>query len=168
MSPAKKRKKVILEVLGFPIELRDVPLRKALGEWMLDIDYNKLQEAVALTLAADPARLTGNHIKFLRKYLDMTRVKFAEFLGVTQPCVTKWEQFGNKATNMSRSTEKDIKLKVLSESKIRPKEFALSYKALSGARPKAPRPGLRMSIDQVRDRKKLLAERLESVELTGS
>ena len=168
MSPTKKRKRVILEALGFPIELRDVPMRKSLGEWMLDIDYNELQEAVALTLSADHARLTGNHIKFLRKYLKMTRVKFAEFLGVTQPCVTKWEQFGNKATNMSRSAEKDIKLKVLSESKIRPKEFALSYKALSGARPNSARPGIRMSIDQVRDRKKLFAERLKPFELADS
>ena len=39
----KKSKTFIYEGLGFPIELINVPMKKVLNEWIIDIDMNALQ-----------------------------------------------------------------------------------------------------------------------------
>ena len=168
MGQQKTRPKYVFKGFGFPVELRNIPMAKMGGEWVMDINYFELQEVAALALALAPNRLSGNHVRFLREHLKMSRVKFGKLLGVTQPCVTQWEQFGDKATGMNLSTEQVIRLKVLSESNLSSEEFELGYRVISSAQLKAKPAFLRMSLDKALDRKKMLAEHLEPIAMTGA
>lgn len=88
----KKTETFIYEGLGFPIELIDVPMKKLLGEWVIDIDMNKLQIFVFKALIHKPSRLSGKEIKFMRKFLNMTTTELGKKLGVTHAAVVKWEK----------------------------------------------------------------------------
>lgn len=81
----------IYEDLGFPIQLIDAPMRKILGEWVLDIDLNQLQEAVLKLLIQQPTPLGSGELRFIRKFLEMTTTGFGEIFGVTHAAIIKWE-----------------------------------------------------------------------------
>lgn len=102
---------------GFPVTLVNVPMIKIRGEWTPDIDYNVLEKTVLLMLCHKPFKLTGNEIRFIRMYFEMTLQAFAKRFGVQHPTVVKWENFKDSSTNMSIGTEKDIRLFVSKEVK---------------------------------------------------
>lgn len=102
---------------GFPIILINVPMIKVRGEWTPDINYNTLEKSVLLMLCHKPFKLTGDEIRFIRLYFEMTLQEFAKRFGVQHPTVVKWENFKNSSTNMSIGTEKDIRLFVIKELK---------------------------------------------------
>ena len=77
--------------LGFPIELIDVPMRKMLGEWILDINLNIFQLEVLKMLIHKPTPLQAGELRFIRKYFEMTMIAFGEILGVSHAAVIKWE-----------------------------------------------------------------------------
>lgn len=77
--------------LGFPIELIDAPMRKILGEWVLDINLNILQIEVLKMLIHKPTPLQSGELSFIRKYFEMTTTTFGEVFGVTHAAVIKWE-----------------------------------------------------------------------------
>lgn len=54
-------------------------------------DVNDLMRAIAWYIATQRFRLTGEDVRFLRKYLKMTGVGFAELLGVDKSTLSKWE-----------------------------------------------------------------------------
>lgn len=115
MKENKIQKEYIDEGFGFPIKLLNVPMVKVRGVWTPDIDYNKLTTEVLKVLARKPTRLTGNEIRFIRLQAEMTLVEFGQRFGVTHANVKKWENCGDRATNMQWSTEKDIRLFVALE-----------------------------------------------------
>lgn len=78
--------------LGFPIELIDVPMKKVLGEWVLDINLNILQLEVLKMLIHKPTPLQAGELRFIRKYFEMTTTAFGEVFGVTHAAVLKWEK----------------------------------------------------------------------------
>lgn len=88
----KKTETFTYEGLGFPIELVDVPMKKMCGEWVIDIDMNKLQTFVFKALIHKPFRLSGKEIKFMRKFVDMTTTELGKKLGFTHAAVVKWEK----------------------------------------------------------------------------
>jgi DNA-binding transcriptional regulator YiaG len=77
--------------LGFPIQLVDVPMKKILGEWVLDININTLQSEVLRILIHKPTPLQAEELRFIRKYLEMTTTAFGEVFGVSHAAVIKWE-----------------------------------------------------------------------------
>lgn len=81
----------IYEDLGFPIQLIDVPMRKILGDWILDINLNRLQIQVLKLLIQQQIPLQARELRFIRKYLEMTTTAFGEVFGVTHVAVLKWE-----------------------------------------------------------------------------
>lgn len=87
----KKIETFIYTGLGFPIELIDVPLRKILGEWVLDINLNILQLEVLKMLIHKPTPLQAGELRFIRKYFEMTTTSFGEVFGVSHAAVIKWE-----------------------------------------------------------------------------
>ena len=119
---------------GFPVKLIDVPMAKVRNVWTPAIDYNELAEAVLAALAHKPSRLTGNEIRFIRLQAEMTLSQFGARFGVTHPCVSKWEEFGDRSTNMAWSTEKDIRLFVAQRAH-HAKDFALLYRDLEHVPP---------------------------------
>ena len=66
-------------------------------------------------LAHRPTRLTGNEIKFVWTFFEMTARAFAERFSVKHPAVLKWEGKGDVSTQMTWSIKKDIQLFILDE-----------------------------------------------------
>jgi DNA-binding transcriptional regulator YiaG len=123
----RKRETFIYEGLGFPILLINVPMRKAFGEWVIDINFNQLQKTALFILAKKNAPLSGKEIRFIRHYLNMSTHKFAAELGVTHVAVLNWE---NQDRKMNLGTEINLRLYILDHLQVTDKEFRNTYKNL--------------------------------------
>ncbi len=88
----RKKETFIFEGLGFPIELIDAPMKKVLGEWVIDINMGALQRFVFRGLIHKPYPLTGKEIKFMRKFLSLSTKELGKKLGVTHAAIVKWEK----------------------------------------------------------------------------
>lgn len=122
------------EGFGFTVRLHNVPMIKVRGTWTPDINYNQLAKVVLLALCHKPARLTGAEVRFVRQQLDMTLQAFAERFCVSHPAVIKWEKTGGKPTSMAWTTEKDLRLFILSKFTMKPIEIAKLYTELEKER----------------------------------
>jgi DNA-binding transcriptional regulator YiaG len=118
----------IFKGLGFPIKLVDVPMRKMLGEWVMDIDFTALQLVALRALIYKPAPLTKDELKFIRKFLAMTTTAFGKVFGVTHVAVLQWE---NGKRNLSPSLELCLRLYILNHLHAKDKEFRSLYSKIS-------------------------------------
>jgi transcriptional regulator with XRE-family HTH domain len=105
---------------------------KIRGNWTPNVNYDRLAKLVLEELCFKSACLTGNEIKFIRHYFKMTLQSFAKRFYITHVGVIKWEKAKTKATEMAWTTEKDIRLFVLSNLEATPKEIAELYEKLEG------------------------------------
>lgn len=123
----KKFETFTYEGLGFPIELINVPLKKILGEWVLDINLSKLQIKVLNMLIHKPAALHADELRFIRKYFEMTTTAFGEVFGVSHVAVLKWEngQLPSPAMDMY------IRMYVMDRLKAKNEEFGKLYHQVS-------------------------------------
>ncbi len=130
MKNEKTQKRYIDESLGFPVVISDAHLIKIRGEWALKINYNKYQEIVVALLASKPSKLTGSELQFIRKYFQMTVRSFAERFSVKHPAVIKWEKKLDNDTNMTWTTEKDIRLFIIDQQTKKATELQKLYRTL--------------------------------------
>ncbi len=86
-----KHETFVYEGLGFPVELIDCPMKKMLGEWVIDINMVALQRFVFKGLIHKPYPLTGKEIKFMRKFLEMSTTELGKNLGISHATIVKWE-----------------------------------------------------------------------------
>ncbi len=93
-----KKETFIFHGLGFPIQLIDCPMKKVIGEWVIDINLNALQLFIFKGLIHKPSPLEGKEVRFMRKFMGLTTVDFGKMLGVTHAAVVKWEK---EQVNMS-------------------------------------------------------------------
>ena len=126
----KKIKKFIYEGLGFPVVLKNVPVIKMQGKEVLDINFNTLQKAVLLILCRKDTTLTGNEIKFIRKYFEMTLTEFGMKFGYSHAAVLKWEKYGNDFAKMEPTTDVCIRLFIFSHINKRSGAFKEFYDKL--------------------------------------
>ncbi len=126
----KIRKKFVYHGAGYPVVLHHVPMIKLGREWALNINPSIIERLIFEDLPHQPSRLTGYQVRFIRAYTDMTLKAFAERFGVSHPAVKKWENAEDGPTNMSWSTEKDIRLFVLEHSKAGARDFQACYNEL--------------------------------------
>jgi len=126
----KIQKRFVDEGFGFPVVLRNVPMIKVRGVWTPNINYNKLSRDIALLLTRKKARLTGNEIRFIRHYFEMTLEAFGKRFDVSHPAVLKWERTADKCPAIKWPIEKDIRLFVLDKLSARPKVFKEVYENL--------------------------------------
>lgn len=119
-----KKDTFIWEGLGFPIRLINVPMKKVFGDWILDINLERFQEAVLHILARKPTYLNGAELRFIIDYLKMSTREFAQLFGVTHAAVLKWE---NEKSKMNPSTEVCLRLYILNYLKVADKEFRRLY-----------------------------------------
>lgn len=103
----KKRETFIYEGLGFPVELLDCPMKKVLGEWILDINLVALQRFVFKKLVHKFSPLTGKEMRFMRKFLELSTTEFGNKLGVSHATVVKWE---NEQAKIAPAQETYIRL----------------------------------------------------------
>jgi len=124
----RKKETFIFRGLGFPIKLVNVPMRKMVGEWVLDVDFDQLQLTVLCGLLEKPALLNGDELKFIRKYLDMSTTEFGKIFGVSHVAVVKWE----KGTRANPSTDFCIRLYIFDHlKKTKDKDFRNFYHKIS-------------------------------------
>lgn len=124
------RKEYRYEGLGLPVVIKDAPMVKIRGQWVLDVDFNHLQAAVFRAMAEKQVRLSGRDIRFIRHHAGMTLQEFADRFGVSHPAVMNWEKSGADATNMKWATEKDIRLFTLAQADAPGEEFKATYTEL--------------------------------------
>lgn len=115
---------------GFRVQIINAPMVKVRGDWVLDLDQNKLQKSLLQALALKPVRLIGNEIRFIRHYFEMNTTVFGQRFNVSHAAVLKWEKYGNRSTEMNWSTEKDIRLFIISKITQRPEKFLSIYNEL--------------------------------------
>jgi len=123
-------KKLHFNDLGFPILLYNVPMKKVLGQWCYDFRLNELQKCVLLMLCRKNAPLTGAEVRFIRKYLEMTKGDFAKVGGVTHAAVAKWENYENSSAKMSPATETCVRLYALEKLFPKSRDFIQFYRML--------------------------------------
>jgi len=114
--------------LGFPITLVKAPMRKVFGEWVIDIDMDKLQLAVLRALAYKPGPFTKDELKFIRAFLVMTTTEFGRIFGVSHVAVVKWEKGQRRITP---AIEGYIRLYILDHLHAKDKEFRHLYNEIS-------------------------------------
>jgi hypothetical protein len=130
----KKKKKIQKQFVdhgcGFPVVLHNVPMIYVRGVWTPDINYAELHRMVLRALARKPARLTGNQVKFIRQYFDLTLAEFGNYFDVSHPAVLKWENAGDDATSMKWPMERDLRLFILDRLEESPDSLGELYKEL--------------------------------------
>ncbi|MCE2982338.1 MAG: hypothetical protein LW832_02110 [Parachlamydia sp.] len=118
----------LYEDLGFPILLVNAPLRKAFGEWVIDIDFNKLRKDALNYLIHKQTNLTGAELRFIRKYLEMTTTEFGKICGATHVAVLKWESGENR---ISPTTDIYIRFFLLEKLQAKNKDFKKLFEEIS-------------------------------------
>jgi DNA-binding transcriptional regulator YiaG len=116
------------EGFGFPVILINAPMRKVFGEWVVDINFNKLRNDVLNYLIHKPTGLTGAELRFIRKHFEMTTTEFGKACGVTHAAVLKWESEENR---ISPTVDVYIRLYILSRLNAKNEEFGKLYHEIS-------------------------------------
>lgn len=114
--------------LGFPVLLLNVPVREFRGVLAPDIDYNLLQRNLLLALARKPSPLTGNEVRFIRQFAEMTFAEFANSFGVAHSAVIHWEKSKNAFAKITPTTELCIRLFILDQLKADNKIFRTMFR----------------------------------------
>lgn len=148
----RKTDTFVYKGLGIPVKLVNVPMKKVLGEWFMDINFNKLQLAVLHCLLYKPAPLNGDELRYIRKFLELSLSDFGKIFGVTHVTVLKWENGKNR---IPPPADIYIRLYVLNNLHVKDKEFRSLYntinpKSLSKHKAEKNRP---ISIDASEDLK---------------
>lgn len=130
MGNTKIEKRFVYDGFGFDVVIRNVPMVKVRGTWTPKLDYNKLARDVVLALAHKPARLTGAEIRFIRLHFEMTLESFGKRFAVSHPAVMKWEATDDRAPALKWPVEKDIRLFVLDQLRVKASDFKTAYERL--------------------------------------
>lgn len=76
----------------------------------------ELHRVLAAAIVRRASRLTGDEVRFLRKYLGYSGVDFAKVIGVTAETVSRWE---NAKEKMGASAEKLLRMLIVHKQPIR-------------------------------------------------
>jgi DNA-binding transcriptional regulator YiaG len=101
------------EGLGFPVQLTNVPMIEMRGDFILDVDFNKLQKSVLLHLCYKKTPLTGNEIKFIREYFSFTKTAFGHLFGYSHSAVLKWENQEDTVARIAPTAEIYLRFYIL-------------------------------------------------------
>ncbi len=123
-------KRYVDNLVGFPIVLSNVEFVYVRGEWIPKINYKSVDREILRQLVSLQGRLTGAHVKFIRRHFEMTLKAFAQRFCVSHVAVMKWEKKLHKSTDMAWGIEKDIRLFIQSRISTKPKAFTEVYSLL--------------------------------------
>lgn len=114
--------------LGFPIKLQNVTMLLVDGEWSPKIDVRKVAENAIRELPYQKERLSGNQIKFIRTYFEMSLREFAsQVVNESHNAVAKWEKFGAEPTNMDENIESMLRLYIIDKESTKTKKQAQEF-----------------------------------------
>lgn len=118
------------EGLGFPVILTNAPMVEIRGEFILDIDFNKLQKAVLLHLCHKKTPLTGNEVKFIREYFSFTTTAFGHLFGYSHSAVLKWENQEDAFARIAPTAEVYLRLYILNFLNQKASDFKNLYEEI--------------------------------------
>lgn len=124
----KKIETFVYEAFGFPIKLINVPMRKVIGEWIIDVDFDALQKAILRSLINKSAPLSGPELRFIRKYLNLSTTEFGKIFDVTHAAISKWE---SEKSHPPASADIYIRFYMLDHLRVKDKEFRNLYSTIS-------------------------------------
>lgn len=75
--------------------------KTATGDAVAISDADGLHQAIGRHIASK-GYLTGKEFRFLRKELDLSQNRFANWIGLTEDMVSKWERLGRVPKSASR------------------------------------------------------------------
>ena len=114
--------------LGFPIKLQNVTMLLIDGEWSPKIDVRKVAENAIRELPYQKERLSGNQVKFIRTYFEMSLREFGpNVVKESHNAVAKWEKFAEEPTNMDENIESMLRLHVIEKVSVRTKKQAQEF-----------------------------------------
>lgn len=135
MKPKRPKKHIELSYIyngfGFPVILHNVPMTKVRGIWTPNIKLNRLEKIVLLLLTHHPVELTGNQIRFIRHFMEMSQRSFSQLFGVTHAAIVKWEKSHDKPAKMQITTQIAIRLHVLDNLIKDDRDFRMAYHAIT-------------------------------------
>jgi transcriptional regulator with XRE-family HTH domain len=103
---------------GFLVIFNELPAVKLNGELVPDLDLGLYATPIIEYICADQnLPLSGNQVKFIRHYFNMSLREFAVFLNVKHQSIMRWEQKKNLAARIDRNTEFVVRLLVLKKIK---------------------------------------------------
>ena len=124
------QQKFVYHGAGYAVVLHNVPMIQVGREWVLNVNPVLVDRLIFQEIPYQPSRLTGNQVRFVRDFTGLTLKAFAGRFGVSHAAVKKWENTGDAPTNMSWSTEKDIRLFVLAYGDADAETFRACYEDL--------------------------------------
>ena len=102
---------MIVNELGFPVLLVNVPLVEVRGHSVPDVNMKALQASAFAMLVTKPARLTGAEVRFIRKHLGLRQADLAQVLNMANhSVVSQWESREDEPTGMDYNTEVLLRL----------------------------------------------------------
>lgn len=102
---------IIYKELGFPVILTDPQMVVLRGQELPKINMKYLQKTVFKMLVDCPHRLTGDQVRFIRKYKKLRQADFAAVLNMAnQSVVSQWENKNDQPTGMDYNTEVVLRL----------------------------------------------------------
>lgn len=123
----KPLKEITYNGFGFPVLILNAPTKQVRGKIEPIINYKSLGAAVIYALCHKETPLTGNQVRFLRLYFELSLRDFANLFGLSHPAVIKWENHKDAFAEISPATEKAIRLEALFRLGISAKAFHRSF-----------------------------------------
>lgn len=130
---------------GVPVVISVVELESFGSDWIPLLDYEKLEDILARKVGTKSTRLTGNDVRFLRQWLEISMADLAECFGYTAPAVHRWQQRRSRPAGMHWTAEIQLRLLVLDKLGVSPTVFRKSFRDLLVPLPEAPETPIRIS-----------------------
>lgn len=104
-------------------------------------DVEGLHFAIACTAVVERKHLTGPEVRFIRKFMELTQVQFAELLGVEEQTVRLWE----KRPRAPKQADRAVRLLFLNMVKVNhaPQAKITDIVHKTESRPEVPKMNLR-------------------------
>jgi len=91
--------------LGFPILFHDMPISKFMGREFAQVDWEEIQKTAFSALIIKPALLSGNEVKFMRTFMELSIEDLARGMKLPPEVIALWEMKEDKPTGMSKGLE---------------------------------------------------------------
>jgi DNA-binding transcriptional regulator YiaG len=124
--------------VGIPVLLKNVELidcRECGAVSPVIQDMNGLMDVIAFAVIAQPCRLKGAEVRFLRKYLGMDGNEFSKLIEIERTTLSKWE---NNQTDIGKHSDRLIRFLVVGQSadlRRWMERFMEKYKELTDCEP---------------------------------
>ncbi len=121
--------------VGLPVLLKNIEMidcKECGSRDPIISDMNGLMHVIAFAVISHPAKLNGNEVKFLRKYLGMSAEKFSKLVEIDRTTLSKWE---NNQQEIGKHSDRLLRFLVMNKSsdlRQHVEEFLEKYSELTG------------------------------------